>query len=169
MGLDYSGGHERFKSIQQSVFRRLLMLAVELNKPVIIHCQDAKDDCLQIVTEVLPLQWKIHLHCYTNNGKNGRNWCKRFPNLCIGLTPLITWNVPELVELARMIPLDRLLLKTDSPYFLSRLSSPSLTFINPTMAEIVGQEVARIRGLRVEDVLSQCCTNTVRLFGVKFG
>ncbi len=146
IGLDYSGRHIRNKLVQKTVYKRLLRLAIELDKRLVVHCRDAEDDCLQIVTEVLPQQWKIHLHCYTNNWKNGRNWCRRFPNLCIGLTPLITWNVPELVEVARMIPLDRLLLETDSPYFLPRWSPPSVTFRNPTMAEIVGQEVARIRG-----------------------
>ena len=167
VGLDYSGEHGRFKSVQRSVFRRLLRMAVELHKPVVLHCRDAEDDCLEIATEILPPQWKIHLHCYTNGWKGAQNWCRKFPNLCVGLTTMITWDVPEPREVAKKIPLDRLLLETDAPYFIPRGLS-HIGYSNPTMAHLVAREVARIRGEREEDVLKQCMQNTCRLYNISF-
>ncbi|XP_038079456.1 3'-5' ssDNA/RNA exonuclease TatD-like [Patiria miniata] len=74
VGLDYSRGNERSKAVQQSVFRQLLRTAVELSKPVVLHCREANDECLEIVSEILPQQWKIHLHCFINNWKTVQQW-----------------------------------------------------------------------------------------------
>ena len=72
IGLDYSGDHHRHKLTQQVVFKRLLGLAVEKDKPVIIHCREAEEDCLRIALDTLPTHWKIHLHCYTGDWEGAR-------------------------------------------------------------------------------------------------
>ncbi|XP_038061117.1 putative deoxyribonuclease TATDN2 [Patiria miniata] len=106
------------------------------------------------------------------SGEHGRwraaqIWCGKFPNLCVGLTSMVTWDVAEPREVARKIPLERLLLETDAPYFLPR-GLTHIGYSNPTMARLVAREVAQIRGDREEDVLKQCLQNTRRLYGVNF-
>ena len=147
-------------------------MAVEFKKPVVLHCrgaddsQDAEDDCIQAVSDILPPDWNIHLHCYTSSWRRARNWCRRFPNLCIGLTPIIMWDAPQPREVARRIPLGRLLLETDAPYFKPRWSPHSVKFSNPTNAKLVAHEVARIRRIREEDVLKECLQNTMRVYSI---
>ena len=71
--------------------------------------------CLQLV----PRNHKIHRHCFTGSWDEAQTWLRHFPNSFIGLTPLVTYaRGPR--EVAKKIPLDRLLLETDAPYFIPR-------------------------------------------------
>ncbi len=165
IGLDYSGGCHRHKAVQQSVLRCLLRMAVAGNMPVVIHCRDAEEDCFRILLETLPRQWRIHLHCYTNNWEAARKWCSAFPNLCLGLTLLVAWGSSGPVDVARNIPLNRLLLETDAPYFPPREEN-YVPFSNPTMARLVALEIAHIRHISVHEILSNCLANTELLYGL---
>ena len=140
-------------------------MAVELNKPVVLHCREAEAECLEIATEILPPHWKIHLHCYTNGWAEAQRWCRQFPNLCVGLTAIVTWDIPEPREVAKNIPLERLLIETDAPYFIPRGWS-HVKYSNPSMARLVGIEVARIRAEWEEDVLERCMLNTCHLYNI---
>ena len=144
VGLDYSWGRSRYKTVVHWVLRRLLKMAVENQTPVVLHCRsaddnshNAEDDCFQIVSETLPSSWKIHSHCYTNCWKRATKRCTQFPNLCIGLTPIIMLETTGPREVAKRIPLGRLLFETDAPYFKPRGSPHSLKFSNPTNAKLV--------------------------------
>lgn len=59
---------------------------------------------------------KIHLHCFTGQWKTASKFLDSFENLCIGVTPLVSYS-ESVREVALKIPLDRLLLETDAPYF----------------------------------------------------
>ena len=64
---------------------------------------------------------KIHLHCFTGSWEIAKKYLKSFPNLCIGVTALITHDYSSNVtELVRNIPIERLLLETDSPFFVPK-------------------------------------------------
>ena len=84
------------------------------------------------VFQILPKNYKIHRHCFTGNWTEAEVWLSMFPNSYIGLTPLITWErnpraqAPR--QVAARIPLTRLLLETDAPYFVPRCVS-ILTFV----------------------------------------
>lgn len=67
----------------------------------------------------MPVDYKIHCHCFTSNYDSALKWTSRFENLFIGLTPLVTYrSAVDTHEVARLLPLDKLLLETDAPYFL---------------------------------------------------
>lgn len=67
---------------------------------------------------------RIHLHCFTGTWSMAKKYLDSFPNLCIGITPLITFNSNySLRELVMNIPLDRLLVETDAPYFVPKLEN----------------------------------------------
>ena len=68
--------------------------------------------------QMVPRNYRIHCHCFTGNYASCQRWLNTFPNLFVGLTPVITYNSARPAqEVAACIPLDRLLLETDAPYF----------------------------------------------------
>jgi len=70
---------------------------------------------------MVPREHKIHLHCFTESFTVAQMWFSVFPNLKIGLTPLVTFpSAKNTHNVARRVPLDKLLLETDSPYFIPR-------------------------------------------------
>jgi TatD DNase family protein len=70
---------------------------------------------------------KIHLHCFTGGWKLGKMFLDKFPNLCIGVTSLITFRTANSAhELVKNIPIERLLFETDSPYFLPQIEKVSV-------------------------------------------
>jgi Tat protein secretion system quality control protein TatD with DNase activity len=71
--------------------------------------------------QMVPKNYKIHCHCFTGTYESAKKWMDMFPNLFIGLTPLVTYRTATSThEVARFIPLERLLLETDAPYFVPR-------------------------------------------------
>lgn len=82
----------------------------------------------------IPLNYPVHRHCFTGNWEEAKEWLDTFPNLCLGLTPLVAFpDALHLQEVARQIPLDRLLIETDAPYFLpKKVCSTSLSFLSPS-------------------------------------
>lgn len=86
-----------------------------------IHSRDSTADTISIMRELLPPDYPIHRHCFTGDWGEAQEWLQAFPNLCLGLTPLVTFRSVSdqpITEAARKIPLDRLLLETGSPHFL---------------------------------------------------
>ena len=166
MGLDYSTKDvDQIK--QRIMFKDLLRLAVEYGKPVVIHCREAHDDCLHILKRYLPSNWKIHFHCFTEGWSVARQWLSAFPNAYIGLTPMITWRQARksrgAIEIARKIPLKRLLLETDAPYF---TPSGRSGYCVPTMAKTVAQEVAHLQGVHLKEVFQICRRNTREMYSL---
>ncbi len=96
-------------------------MANETNMPIVIHCRDTEEMVFDFLKLHLDKTHKIHLHCYTGNWKTANNYLNEFENLFIGVTPLITYEMSGGVrEIIENIPLGRLLLETDAPYFTPR-------------------------------------------------
>ncbi|ESO84415.1 hypothetical protein LOTGIDRAFT_132244 [Lottia gigantea] len=165
IGLDYYGNQKQFESIQKSVFKRQLKIGLEVKKPIVIHCRDAEDDCLQIMEEIIPRNYKIQCHCFSGNYSQAKRWLSAFPNLYLGLTPVVTFNGAHAAhDVARNIPLNRLLLETDSPYFVPKPVKQVISL--PGFALTVAEEVAHRRGISVQEVLRHCRDNMTSLFGI---
>ncbi|XP_052092716.1 uncharacterized protein LOC127729098 [Mytilus californianus] len=168
IGLDYSGIFEKHKEVQQIVFRKQIQIALDMNKPLVIHCRDAEQDTLAILEEMVPKNYKIHCHCFTGNYESAKKWMDMFPNLFIGLTPLVTYkSATSTHEVARFIPLERLLLETDAPYFIPR-KCPRKEFphSHPGMAITVAEEVSYIKRCPISEVLYSCRQNTKLMYGI---
>ena len=70
--------------------------------------------------QVIPRNYRIHRHCFTGGWLEAQTWLTKFPNSYIGLTPIVTFRNSRGFgprEVAKYVPLDRLLLETDAPYF----------------------------------------------------
>ncbi|XP_065305454.1 uncharacterized protein [Dermacentor albipictus] len=167
IGLDYSHKNQCDHGVQKEVFRRQLQLALNRRLPLVIHSRDSTADTIQILQERVPRDYLIHRHCFTGGWKEAQEWLDAFPNLCLGLTPLVSFDrVGPLTEVARKIPLDRLLIETDSPYFLPKEESRNLRCSHPGMAIYVAMRVASLRSIPVEDVLAAVRENTKRIYSI---
>jgi TatD DNase family protein len=72
--------------VQQEMFVRQMKMAVKHNKPLVIHTREAEDDTIRLMTETLPQEWKVHVHCFTSSLDLAKKLVEHFPNLCIGFT-----------------------------------------------------------------------------------
>ncbi|KAH6941035.1 hypothetical protein HPB50_012700 [Hyalomma asiaticum] len=174
IGLDYSissgNGAEpdrEFKKTQEAVFRRQLALARRRCLPLVIHSRDATADTIRVLKEMVPADYPIHRHCFTRDWDEAKCWLDTFPRLCLGITPLVGFpGVEPLVEAAGRIPLDRLLLETDAPFFLPKRESKRLVCSHPGMIIHVATKMSAIRQIPLDDVISAVRENTRRVYGI---
>ncbi|XP_061543451.1 LOW QUALITY PROTEIN: putative deoxyribonuclease TATDN2 [Phycodurus eques] len=168
MGLDYSHKNSTCTRKQKEVFERQLQWAVAMNKPLVIHCRDADDDLMTILKKCVPRDYKIHRHCFTNSYRVIEPFLEEFPNLYVGFTALITYNsAMEARDAVRKIPLDRIVLETDAPYFLPRLVNKDLCrFSHPGLGIHTLQELSLLKGEDMPTVLTTIRNNTTQLYGI---
>ncbi|XP_062939752.1 putative deoxyribonuclease TATDN2 [Cynocephalus volans] len=168
MGLDYS--HKCTTSIpkQRKVFERQLQLAVSLKKPLVIHCREADKDLLYIMKKFVPFDYKIHRHCFTGSYPDVEPMLKHFPNMSVGFTAVLTYSSAwEVRDALKKIPLDRIVVETDAPYFLPRWVSKSICkYTHPGLALHTVQEMARLKGQPLSHVLSTLLKNTSCLYSL---
>ena len=151
IGLDYYWNEPK-REIQQYWFRRQLKLAHEYDYPVIIHSRDAAFDTYQIMKEEKAEDLKGVIHCYSYTKETARNFLNW--NYYFGIGGVITFqNAKKLKEAVEYIPLENIVLETDSPYlspvpYRGKRNSPlNLPLIADTIAEIkkvTSDEVKRI-------------------------
>ena len=161
IGLDYYWEQNPPREFQQEVFRDQLTLAQELNLPVIVHDRDAHADCLAIVKEFPQVRGVFH--CYSGSAETAQELIKR--GWYLGFDgPLTYKNAKKAVEVARIVPLERILLETDSPYMApvpvrgTRNDSRNVFHIAAKLAEI--------RGMSTDEIISITNENGRRLFGI---
>ena len=141
IGLDYYWEENPPRDFQKEVFARQLALAEALDLPVIVHDRDAHGDCLDLV-RAFPNTRGV-FHCYSGAIEEAkllldRGWYLGFDG------PVTFKNARRAPEVVRFLPLDRLLLETDSPYMApvphrgKRNDSRNLPFIAAKIAELKG-------------------------------
>ncbi len=115
VGLDYHYEHSRPRTVQIQALERQLELAAETALPVVIHCRDAYDDMAAVLDKHAPRLSGGVMHCFSGDTE--------FAERCVGLGLFISFagnvtfpNADRLREAARNVPLERLLVETDSPY-----------------------------------------------------
>ncbi|ROL50688.1 Deoxyribonuclease Tat-D [Anabarilius grahami] len=168
IGLDYSYKNSTDSWKQKEVFERQLQLAVSLKKPLVIHCRDADDDLLKIMKKCVPRDYKIHRHCFTNSYSVIEPFLNEFSNLCVGFTGLVTYyRATEARAAVRKIPLDRILLETDAPYFLPRQVPKTVCrFAHPGMGIHTLREISLLKGELLTTVLQTVRQNTRHIYGL---
>ena len=162
IGLDYYWEKdERARARQQVVFARQMELARELGKPVIVHDRDAHGDCMEI-TRRYPGVTGVY-HCYAGSVEMARELLALGYHL--SFTGVITFkNARRAIEVIREVPIDRLMVETDSPYMAPepyrgrRNSSLYVHRMAETIAEINGMDAVEVERITTE--------NGKRLFGI---
>lgn len=160
IGLDYHWNDPK-PQIQKLWFERQLELAREVNLPVIIHSRDAAKDTLDIMHTLHAEEMEGVIHCFSYSKEIAREYLEMGYHFGIG--GVITFqNAKKLKEAVEYIPMDRILLETDSPYLApephrgSRNSSLNLPY--------VAQEIAALKGITYEEVVEITAQNAKRLF-----
>src|SRR5471030_1248134 len=113
IGLDYYWDQNPSKNVQKEVFRKQMNLARELNLPVIIHDREAHKDTLEIMKEFPEVIGVVH--CFSGSVEFAKECISL--GYYIGFTGVVTFkNAKKLVEVAKEIPLEKILVETDCPY-----------------------------------------------------
>ena len=159
-GLDYYYSKDN-TAIQQQSFINHLELAKECQLPVVIHTRDAREDTLQLMKEHGCETSTGVLHCFTESGEMARAALDM--GYYISISGIVTFrNASALRDVVRHIPMDRLLLETDSPYL---APVPHRGKSNePRFVADVARFVADLKGVSVEEMAQQTGENFHRLF-----
>ncbi len=159
-GLDYyhaSGDLEP----QRSRFRRHIRVARELKKPLIIHCRQAADDLLRIMAEEGARDVGGVMHCFTESWEVAARAMEM--DFRISFSGIVTFrNAAPLREVAVRVPLDRMLVETDSPY-LAPVPHRGKTN-EPSYVRHVAAALADLRGLPLSEIAAATSANFFRLF-----
>lgn len=167
IGLDYSNRNNCDKTTQVKVFRSQLIVALEHELPIVIHCRMASEDCLQILKEIVPTNTKIHRHCFTGDWNEAQEWMETFPNLFIGITAVVTYySATSVRHVVKELPLDRLLIETDAPYFLPARVDKITRWSHPGMAIHTAAEIAELREETIDEVIAASRRNTKVMYGI---
>lgn len=159
IGLDYYWVKDN-KEEQKRIFTEQVILANELNLPVIIHSRDAHNDTLEILKKYKP---KGVLHCFSGSVEVMKEVLKL--GMYIGLGGAVTFkNARVPLEVAKELPLERLLLETDCPYMSPvpmRGKRNQSTYIS-----FVAEKIAEVKNLTKEEVLATANNNAFKLFNI---
>lgn len=161
-GLDYFYAPET-KTVQQDAFRKHIRAAIAVNKPIIIHTRDAREDTLQIMQEEGADKVGGILHCFTESLAMAQ--AAMAMGFYISFSGILTFkNASELREVAKEIPDDRMLIETDSPYL---APVPHRGKQNqPAYVADVAKFLASVRGQSVEHIAKTTSDNFNRLFNL---
>lgn len=162
IGLDYY--RDRSPHSRQAVaFRHQLELASELGLPVIIHNREANEDVLAIIEEIGVPWEKVLMHCFSGDRTFAREVVAR--GCCVSLAgPLTFTNPRHLPEVSEDLPMDRVLLETDSPFLAPHPYRGQTN--EPAYLPHVGRALALIRGVTAEEVARVTSENAARFFGL---
>jgi TatD DNase family protein len=161
MGLDY---HYDFspRPEQRRAFAYQVQEARRRRKPVVVHIRDAFDDAYAILSEGDGVAGV--LHCFTGTWEQARWALDR--GMYISFSGLVTFkNAGGLRDVAARMPLDRLLLETDSPY-LTPHPHRSQKRNAPPMVRVTAELVAGLRGMALADLARETTANACRLLGL---
>ncbi|WP_145496315.1 metal-dependent hydrolase [Yersinia massiliensis] len=159
-GLDYFYQQDNIP-LQQASFREHIRVGRELNKPVIVHTRDAREDTLAILREENAQECGGVLHCFTEDKATAATLLDL--GFYISFSGILTFrNAEQLRDVARYVPLDRLLVETDSPYL---APMPHRGKENqPAYVRDVAEYMAVLKGVSIESLAQTTTDNFCRLF-----
>lgn len=148
---------------QRARFRTHIRAARACGKPLVIHCRAAADDTLAIMREERAADVGGVMHCFTESWEVAQGAMDL--GFHISFSGIVTFkNAVALKEVARRLPLERMLIETDAPYL---APVPHRGKINqPAYVRYVAEEIARLRSVELEVIAAATSANFFRLFGV---
>jgi TatD DNase family protein len=155
IGLDYYYEENPSREIQKAAFRLQMNLAKELKMPVVIHDRDAHKDTLDILKEFPDVIGVIH--CFSGSVEFAKECLKL--GYYIGFTGVITFkNAKQIVEVARVVPMDRILVETDCPYMSptphrgKRNQSDYIKYIIDKISEVKDKTIEDVEDITVINI-----------------
>jgi TatD DNase family protein len=159
-GLDYFYA-QATAAAQRDSFAMHLQVAADVGLPVVVHTRDAREDTLALIKQHGSLEHGGVLHCFTESWEMARQAMDL--NFSISISGIVTFgSAAALREVVRKLPLDRMLVETDSPYL---APVPYRGRSNqPAYVSRVAQAVADIKGLPLQQIVEATTSNYDRLF-----
>lgn len=160
IGLDY---HYDFspRERQKEIFEEQIILANELDLPIIVHDREAHEDTMNLLKKYKP---KGVVHCFSGSAEMAKEIVKL--GMYIGIGGAVTFkNAKKPVEVVEYLPLDRLLLETDAPYMTpvpyrgQRCDSSHIAY--------TAEKISEIKGIDVQELIDICNENAKKLFLTK--
>lgn len=160
-GLDYYRS-EGDLEWQRQRFRRHVRAAKEIGKPLIIHSREARGETLRILAEEKAETVGGVMHCFVDDLDTARQAMDL--DFYISFSGIVTFkNAPELREVARQVPLERLLVETDAPFL---APAPHRGKQNePAYVRFVAEKIAELHQVELAQVAAAVCRNYAALFG----
>ena len=156
IGLDYHYGKEN-RDEQIILFKKQLDLASELNLPVVIHSRDATKDTVDILKNY-SLEGVIH--CFSGSLEIAKEYIKM--GFLLGIGGVVTFKNSKLPLVVREIPLESIVLETDSPYL---TPTPYRGSVNSSKyIPIIAEKIAEIKEISTSEVASVTTNNALKLF-----
>lgn len=161
IGLDYYWD-KSFVDKQKDIFIKQVKLANELGFPIEIHDREAHKDVFDILVEYNKTS-DVVFHCFSGSVEFARECLKQGWYLALG--GVVTFkNAVKTKEVAKDVPLDRLMLETDSPYL---TPVPFRGKENqPAYVRYVAEEIAKLREVDVEEIIEATTKNAEKVFGI---
>ena len=160
VGLDYYWD-KSFVDVQKEIFIKQIKMAKRLDLPLVVHDREAHKDCFDILKA--ECAEKVLFHCFSGSVEFMRE-CVR-EGWYIALGGVVTFkNAVKMKEVAKEVPLERLVLETDSPYLtpVPYRGKPN----KPAYVKYVAEEIANIRNVPLEIIVDVTTTNAERFFGI---
>ncbi|HMW49403.1 MAG TPA: TatD family hydrolase, partial [Cellvibrionaceae bacterium] len=159
-GLDYYYSAD-YAGIQQESFQNHLVAAAQLQLPVIIHTRQAQQDTLRLMRDYADFTSSGVMHCFTEDWAMAKAALDM--NFYISISGIVTFkNASDLREVVKKIPLERLLIETDSPY-LAPIPYRGKSNI-PQYVREVADFIADLKGIHKEELYKTTSANFLRLF-----
>jgi TatD DNase family protein len=162
IGLDYNWvQEEEWRKRQQELFIRLIGLAKELDKPIVIHSRDAYEDTIRILEQEGAKS--VDMHMFGDQRLTQRvvdnGWFISMNNIVL--------RSKKHKKIVKDCPLDRLMLETDSPWLSPKKLTEGVDERNdPTTIRTVAQRVAEVRGISFDEVWKKCGENALKFFKI---
>ena len=161
IGLDYYWDRS-FIDIQKDIFIRQIKLANRLNLPIVVHDREAHKDTFDIL-KAYNNSSKVLFHCFSGSVEFMRECVEQEWYIAIG--GVVTFkNAIKIKEVAKEVPLDKLVFETDTPY-LTPVPYRGKTN-TPAYVRYIAEEVAMLRKLSLEEVINATTVNAERFFEI---
>lgn len=162
MGLDYYWDKSP-KEIQKEVLRKQIQLAKKVKLPIIIHNREATADLIEILREEGAEEVGGIMHCFSGSAETAKECIEL--NFAISLGGPVTFkNAKKPKEVAAEIPLEKLLIETDSPYLTPHPFRGKRN--EPSYVKLVAEQIAELKGITLEEVAEATTKNAKELFGI---
>ncbi|SHK51474.1 TatD family hydrolase [Tepidibacter formicigenes] len=163
IGLDYYYDNSP-RDIQKKWFKRQIELANELKLPIIVHDRDAHQDTFDIIKNTKSKDIGCVLHCYSGNVHLAREYIKMGCLISIA-GPVTFKNNKKTQEVVREIPLEYLLIETDSPYLTPHPHRGKKN--DPSYVRYIAEKIAIEKGISYEKVCEATMENGKRFFNIR--
>lgn len=162
IGLDYYWDKSQIEK-QKEIFERQILIAKQAQKPILVHDREAHLDSFEILKKTNAAETGVVMHCFSGSPEFAQQCINE--GFYIALGGVVTFkNAKKVKEVAKTVPLDKLLLETDAPYM---TPVPFRGKENqPAYVKFVAEEIAKLRGVSFEEIAEATTANAKKLLKI---